>query len=144
MTYSFNYTGQTLKNVIISGTYSAAGDTITLRQRSAACSSKSRDGCRFIGCRAAGTYRFATTNGTLSFALVDDRCRARTAVLSGRFTKRPETSRARSSRTHGSRDEWCFDRRGALLTHTLAPSRASRCLDRVGLARDTPGDEAMG
>lgn len=72
-TYTFNYTGKTFKNVIISGVYTARRSRITFRDHSAACSEKSSSGgCRIFGCREPATYRFTLTRNKLTFARLRD------------------------------------------------------------------------
>ncbi len=71
--YTFNYTGKSSKNVIISGVYMATGRRITFRDRSTACSAKpGSGGCRFLGCRNPATYTFTLTRRKLTFAIVRD------------------------------------------------------------------------
>lgn len=71
--YTFHHTGRSSKNVIISGVYMAGGRRITFRDRSAACSAKpGSGGCRFLGCRSPGTYKFRVRRKTLTFARVRD------------------------------------------------------------------------
>jgi hypothetical protein len=71
--YTFNYTGKSSRNVIISGVYVVSGRRITFRDRSAACSAKpDSGGCRFLGCRKPSTYTFTLTTKKLTFARVRD------------------------------------------------------------------------
>lgn len=89
-TYTFNYTGKTSKNVIISGNYATSGHKITFKQRSAACSSKSPHGCGLIGCQRSGTYTFKLGAAKLSFAVArgsNPDCGSRRVVLARSFHK---------------------------------------------------------
>jgi hypothetical protein len=89
-TYTLNFTGKTDKNVIISGPYEISGKRITFRQREAACSSKSRNGCRLINCRGAGTYTFELIRLKLSFDTIRGSkpdCELRRVLLAGNFGK---------------------------------------------------------
>lgn len=71
--YTFNYSGKTLKNVIISGVYTTKARRITFRDRTAACSEKSGSGgCRIFGCREPATYRFTLTQDKLTLARFRD------------------------------------------------------------------------
>jgi hypothetical protein len=71
--YTLNFTGKTLKNVIISGVYTAKDGRITFRDHSAACSEKSRSGgCQIFGCHQRATYTFTLTRTTLTFARLRD------------------------------------------------------------------------
>jgi hypothetical protein len=71
--YTFNYTGRTSKNVIISGIDVIAGHQITLRDRSGACSAKpGSGGCRYLSCRKPATYTFELAGHKLTFSRVRD------------------------------------------------------------------------
>jgi hypothetical protein len=86
--YTFNYTGRTFKNVIISGVYTVSSRRITFRDRSSACSEKSSSGgCQIFGCRKPATYRFTLIQKRLSFARLRDQntdCEL-PVVLAGEF-----------------------------------------------------------
>lgn len=88
--YTFNYTGRTSKNVIISGAYVIAGHTITFRDRSMACSARpGSGGCRYFGCRKPGRYVYKLSGPTLTFVKVQDRntnCELPVA-LAGKFRR---------------------------------------------------------
>lgn len=87
--YTFNYTGKSSKNVIISGVYMASGRRITFKDHRAACSAKpGSGGCRFLGCRNPATYTFTLTRNKLTFARVRDpntNCELPVVLLSGEF-----------------------------------------------------------
>jgi hypothetical protein len=85
--YTFNYTGMTSKNVIISGVYADSGTRINLKDHSPACSAKpGSGGCRFLGCRKAATYPFTLTRNTLAFARHPNTdCELPVVLLSGQF-----------------------------------------------------------
>jgi len=87
--YTFNHTGRSAKNVIISGVYKVAGRRITFKDRSAACSAKpGSGGCRYLGCAHPGTYTFTRTREGLSFAKLRDPntdCELPVVLLSGGF-----------------------------------------------------------
>jgi hypothetical protein len=89
-TYTFNYTGQRSKNVIISGPYVIVGHAITLRDRSMACSAKpGSGGCRYLGCPKPVRYAYKLRGQALTFAKVQDRntnCEL-PAVLAGKFRR---------------------------------------------------------
>jgi hypothetical protein len=90
-TYTFRFTGHTLKNVIISGRYSLMGERITFHERNAACSSQTASGgcAAILSCRGAGVYRFKLSGRELNFAKVrDPQCASRPMLLSGRFHRR--------------------------------------------------------
>lgn len=71
--YTFNYTGRTSKNVIISGIDVIDGHKITLRDRSGACSAKpGSGGCRYLDCRRPGTYTFNRAAQKLTFSRLRD------------------------------------------------------------------------
>jgi hypothetical protein len=72
--YTFNYSGRTSKNVIISGIDVIAGHQITLRDRSGACSAKpGSGGCRYLACRKPAIYSFKRAGQKLTFSRVRDR-----------------------------------------------------------------------
>ncbi len=87
--YTFNYTGKSSKNVIISGRYMDTGRRITFKDHSAACSAKpGSGGCRFLECRNPATYTFTLTSNRLAFATVHDPnvdCELPVVLLSGEF-----------------------------------------------------------
>ena len=71
--YTFNHTGGSSRNVIVSGVYAVSGRRVTFRDRSTACSAKpGSGGCRFLGCRKPATYSFNLTRNRLTFVRVRD------------------------------------------------------------------------
>ena len=71
--YTFNYTGKTSDNVIVSGVYTITGHHVTFKDRSGACTAKpGSGGCRYLGCRKAATYAFKLSGSKLEFTEVHD------------------------------------------------------------------------
>ena len=88
-TYTFKYTGRIAKNVIISGLYVTDGRTITLKNRTGACSSERPGGCGFLSCPKPGRDSFNLTGQSLTFTKLQDanpNCE-RPVVLSGKFRR---------------------------------------------------------
>jgi hypothetical protein len=87
--FTFRFTGNTAKKVILSGRYSITGGRITFKETSGACSSMKAGGCvPVMGCRGVGVYRFKRAGRALSFVRVrDPRCPYRPIVLSGQFRR---------------------------------------------------------
>ena len=88
-TYALEYTGRIAKNVIISGLYVTDGRTITLKNRTGACSSERPGGCGFLSCPKPGRDSFNLTGQSLTFTKLQDanpNCE-RPVVLSGKFRR---------------------------------------------------------
>jgi hypothetical protein len=88
-TYTFKYTGRIAKNVIISGLYVTDRHTITLKDRTGACSSKRPGGCGFLSCPRPGRYSFKLIDQILTFTKLQDanpNCE-RPVVLAGKFRR---------------------------------------------------------
>jgi hypothetical protein len=88
-TYTFKYTGRIAKNVIISGLYVTDGHTITLKNRTGACSSKRPGVCGVLSCPKRGRYSFKLIGQILTFTKLQDanpNCE-RPVVLAGTFRR---------------------------------------------------------